>query len=261
MLGLLLALPLALARQEVPRNDGWVTDDAGLLTPSQEAELEELIGSYQQGTGHEIVLLTVKTLGGRPIEEFAVATARAWGVSGRNLDDGALLVVASEDRTMRFEVGQGLEDRLTDATCGRIIRNVMAPAFKEGDYYGGLRDGIQAAHEAIGGEYGRIERGRSPEGLASALCPVLMLLFFLVLSAAARRGGRSGGARTGGSGWLEAMLLGSLLQSSTRSRGWHGGSSGFPGGGGLSGGGGGFRGFSGFGGGRGFGGGGATGRW
>lgn len=260
MIALLLALPAALQALEVPTNDGWVTDNAGLLTQSQEAELEDLMGSYQQGTGHELSLLTVKSLGGRPIEEFALETARTWGVSGRNLNDGALLVVASEDRTMRFEVGQGLEDRLTDATCGRIIRDVIAPAFRDGRFYDGLREGIQAAHEAIGGEYGRLERAQRPEGAAGLICPVLLLLLFAVLAAISRKGGRSGGARTGGGGLLEAMLLGSLLQSSTRSRGWHGSSGGFPGVGGSTGGGG-FRGFSGFGGGRGFGGGGATGGW
>jgi len=257
LIGLFLALSaaLALGAQEVPRNEGWVTDNAGLLTPAQEAELEDLLGRYQQGTGHETALLTVKSLEGRPIEELALNTAREWGVSGRNLNDGLLLVVAKDDRQMRFEVGQGLEGGLTDAIAGRIIRDVMAPAFRDGRFYEGIRAGLVSAHEAIGGEYGSLERGGRPAAEVSALCPLLLLLLFIALAVASRRGKRAGARR----GCLQPLLLPTMFPGPGRSRGWHGG---FPGGGGFSrGGGGGFRGFSGFGGGRGFGGGGASGGW
>jgi uncharacterized protein len=256
LIALLLALPAALQALQVPTHDGWVTDNAGLLTPSQEAELEDLLDRYRLGTGHDLAVLTVKSLGGRPIEELGLETARAWELGTKEKSDGALLVIASEDRIMRFEVLQGLEGDLPDVICGRIIRDVITPAFKEGRYYDGIRGGLIAAQQAIGGEYGSPEGVQHPEGLASALCPVLLLLLFAALAAAGRRGGRSGGASMGGGGLFEALLLGSLLQSSGRSRGWHGGG-GFSGGG-FSGGGGGFRGFGG--GGR-AGGGGATGRW
>jgi uncharacterized protein len=272
LLGLLLSLPLLAAPgvQEVPRNDGWVTDLADLLTEAQEAELEDLMESYQEGSGHEIALLTVTSLAGRPIEELALETARAWGVSGRKLNDGALLVVAKDDRRMRFEVGQGLEGMLTDAVCSRIIRDVMAPAFREGRYYEGMREGLLSAHEVVGGDYARLERAeRLPPQGASALCPLLVVLLFVFLALAGRRrrgagaggvGGAGGAAPATGRGLLEALLLATLFQNAGRSGGWHGGGLG----GGRSGGGrpgGGFGGFSGFGGGRGFGGGGASGGW
>jgi uncharacterized protein len=257
LLALCLFLPLVLAPslQEVPRNDGWVTDQADLLTDAQEAELEDLMESYRTGSGHELALLTVKTLAGRPIEELALETARAWDIGGKEAHDGALLVIASEDKKMRFEVGRGLEGTLTDATSGRIIRDVIAPAFREGRFYEGIREGLLAAHGAIGGDYARLERVERPSvGGAGALCPLLFLILFVVLAAANRRGGRGG--RSGAGGLFQALLLASLFQNAGRSSGWHGGgrSGGF--GGGRSGGG-----FSGFGGGGSFGGGGASGGW
>jgi uncharacterized protein len=246
-LALSFAPSLAPSLQEVPRNDGWVTDQAGLLSPAQEQELEDLMESYKQGSGHELALLTVKSLGGRPIEDLALATAREWGVSGKEKNDGALLVVASEDKRMRFEVGQGLEDELPDAICGRIIRDVMAPEFREGRFYDGIRKGIVSAHEAIGGDYGSIE-AQPRGGGAAAICPVLFLFLFVLLAAAGRRGSRGGTSMTSGGGLLQSLLLASLFQNAGRSSGWHGGSSS-----GQSRGG--FGGFSGFGGG------GASGGW
>ena len=257
MLAFCLFLPLLLApaAQEVPKNDGWVTDQAGLLTDAQEAELEDLMESYRVGSGHELALLTVKSLEGRSIEDLALDTARAWGVSGKELNDGALLVVASEDKKMRFEVGLGLGDRLTDAICGRIIRDVIAPPFREGRFFEGIRAGIVAAHAAIGGDYGPLERSSRPSaGGAEAVCPLLFALLFVALAVMNRRRGGPGGRSSSG-GLFQAMLLASLFQNAGRSSGWSGA------GRGGSGGGGGFRGFSGFGGGRGFGGGGASGGW
>jgi uncharacterized protein len=238
----LLAPVAAQSRAEVPKNEGWVTDLAGMLSSSQRSELEALMESYKQGTKHEIALLTVPSLQGEPIDQFALRVGRAWGVGGKEKNDGALLVVSKADRKIRIEVGRGLEGDLPDSVCGRIIRDVIAPRFKAGDYGAGLKEGIVAIHEAIGGEYKRLSPGTVAvgAGLIAGLAPFMLLLivFVVILSRIGRRGRRPGGFFFGP--WI--------------------GTGGF-GGGGFGGGGGGGGGFSGFGGGGGFSGGGASGGW
>jgi len=251
VLAFLLTACLALApAQEVPANDGWVTDLAGMLTTEQEAALEALMESYRSGTTHEIALLTVPDLDGRSLEDYSLEVARAWGIGGKEENNGALLFVAQDERKMRIEVGRGLEGNLTDSISGRIIRDVIAPEFKRGQYYAGLRGGIEAMHAAIGGDYGplRASQGGQAASRGQAGCVALLFnLFFLffVVSAIARsrrRGGTTGGV-------LPWLILAGL-----------GGGRGGRGGGGFGGGGGG-GGFGGFGGGGGFSGGGASGGW
>ncbi len=234
------------AELEVPRNDGWVTDRAGLLDAQEEQALENLMESYRSGTTHEIALLTVPSLEGDSLEAFSLRVARSWGLGGQEANNGALLVVSRDDRKLRIEVGRGLEGNLTDSISGRIIRDVIAPEFKAGNFYGGIRSGLEAMHAAIGGDYGpvrRAKKGRSREG---SLGGCFSLMFFLFLMTMIGRGRR----RSGMGGVLPWILLSSM-------------GSGRGGGGRFGGGGGGFGGggFGGFGGGGGFSGGGASGGW
>jgi uncharacterized protein len=234
----LLASPVA-ARAAVPANDGWVTDLAGMLSPDEERSLETLMESYKAGSGHEIALLTVPDLGGQALERYALEVARTWGIGSKETQAGALLLIAKRERKIRIEVGRGLEGALTDSISGRIIRNVISPAFREGRLYDGIRGGVEAMHAAAGGDYGAIPEGRrdtKKRGIG-ALLPLLWFLFMFVMILRGRR-------RRGGS-VLPWLILGSM--GGRRSSGWHGG-----GGGG---------GFSGFGGGGGFSGGGASGGW
>ena len=245
---LLCALLLAtasLAQQAIPRNDGWVTDGADFLSPQQEQALEALMESYKVGSGHEIALLTVPDLGGRSLERYALEVSREWGLGEKGRNNGALLFVAKAERKIRIEVGRGLEGNLTDSISGRIVRDVIAPEFKRGRLYEGLRGGIEAMHAAAGGDYGRItgRRGRGRSGGGIGLLP--MIFFIWLIINLLRRGGRGG--RRGG-GLFSAILLGSVLSGMSRGRhssGWHGGGGGF----------------GGFGGGGGFSGGGASGGW
>ena len=248
-LGLLLS---AAQGFQAPPVEGWVNDRAELLTPSQEQALEALMDSYRVGTGHDIALLTLPSLEGRPIEDVARETARAWGMGGKDAHDGALLVVARDDRELRIEVGRGLEGTLTDSISGRIIRDVITPEFKAGRFYEGIDAGIRAMHAAIGGDYGPIERsaGAHAQRGSSVGCLVAAVLFFLLLRLFSGRGGR----RLRGRGGLGSVLPWLILSSMNQGRSHGGGFGGFGGGGG----GGGFRGF---GGGGGFSGGGASGRW
>jgi uncharacterized protein len=253
LLAALLLLPLAAPQSiDVPANDGWVTDLAGLLTPAQEASLEEAMESYKQGSGHDVAVLTVPSLDGAPIERFALEVGRTWKLGREGVDDSALLVVAKAERKLRIEVGRGAEGDLTDAISGRIIRDILTPRFKQGRFYDGLREGVEAIHAAMGGDYAPLERhpARGRETGLVALFPMLFaLLFFIALAASARRARRRGGV--GGSA-LPWILLGQAMGS--RGRGGFGG-------GGFGGGGFGGGGFSGFGGGGGFSGGGASGGW
>jgi uncharacterized protein len=239
---------VAPAQIEVPANDGWVTDLGGMLTPAEEQELETTMESYRVGTTHEIALLTVPDLGGEPIERFALEVARAWKIGREGENNGALLVVSRDDRKLRIEVGRGLEGRLTDSISGRIIRNVIAPEFKRGQFFEGLRDGIAATHAAIGGDYGKIPEQAPPSGRSGFGGLAIMLLMFVVfmLIGAARGGGRGGRRGRRGSSWPWWLLAGGAMGSAGR----RGGSGGFGGGG-----------FGGFGGGGGFSGGGASGGW
>lgn len=247
------APPAIVADVQVPANDGWVTDLAGLLTTPEERELEASMEAFKRGSGHDIALLTVTDLQGRSIEEFALEVARAWKLGAVEKNDGALLVVAKSERKLRIEVGRGLEGSLTDARCAQIIRNEITPEFKAGRFGLGIRRGIAAMQSAAGGapvdrpaDAPRSVSEQSPEAgldVGALTCVFLFLMFFVWVLKRTRRlgGGRwtSGRRSWGGSTW-----------------GWSvgGGRSGFGGGGGGGG-------FSGFGGGGGFSGGGASGGW
>ncbi len=232
--GLLFAAA-SLAQQAIPRNDGWVTDGAGFLTPQQEQALEALMESYKVGSGHEIALLTVADLGGRSLERYALEVSREWGLGEKGRNNGALLFVAKAERKIRIEVGRGLEGNLTDSISGRIIRDVISPEFKRGRLYEGLRGGIEAMHAAAGGEYGQITRrsGRRRSGGGIGVLPMIFFVWFMF--SLLRRGGRGGR----GGAFFGGMLLGSAMSGSSRAGGFGGGGGfgGFGGGGGFSGGG------------------------
>ncbi len=217
--------------QPIPQNDGWVTDLGDFLTPQQETVLEALMESYKAGSGHEIALLTVPDLGGRALERYSLEVSRAWGLGEKGRNNGALLFVTRAERKMRIEVGRGLEGNLTDSISGCIIRNVVAPEFKRGHLYEGLRDGIQAMHAAAGGDYAKIPNRRGRRSGGFGLLP--MIFFIWLISSVFRRG-----ARGGRGGLLTGLFLGSMMSRGFHgghSTGWHGG--GFGGGGGFSGGG------------------------
>jgi uncharacterized protein len=217
---------------KVPTSDGYVTDRAGMLSSGVEREIENILRSFEGSDSTQIVVLTIPTLEGEALDEYALRVAETWAVGQGDRDNGALLLVARDDRKIRIEVGYGLEGRLTDLLAGRIIDNEITPRFKQGDFDGGISAGVDAMVLAVRGEYQGTpprsgEKKRSPFGL-------LLLLLFL------------------GPGLLRLFLP---HTRSRRSGIWFGGF----GGGGGSGGGFGGGGFSG--GGGGFGGGGASGSW
>jgi uncharacterized protein len=178
-----------------PRPAGYVSDFAHLLDPGTRAALEARLAEYDRTTGTQIAIATFPALGGVPINEFAVRLEEAWKVGRAGKDNGVLLVVARAERQVRIEVGYGLEGRITDADAGDIIRQTIAPAFRQGRYGEGLSAAVDALVRLIGPEPAAspsASPGSSSPAAASSGSPrvvtgagVLPLLLFLGFVAAA----------------------------------------------------------------------------
>jgi uncharacterized protein len=216
---------------EVPnRADGYVTDRAGLLSPSAKAELEMMLRSFEETTSNQVVVATFPSLEGNSLEDFSMRLAEAWKVGQKGKDNGVIFLIFKNDRKIRIEVGYGLEGVLPDALAGQIISQVVAPYFRKGDYSGGILAGTDAIMKATKGEF-KGDPASERSGTAGKL--VGLLFVFILFHAFVRR-------KSLGTG-RHGRLYG-----------------GYPVGGGFRRGGG-FGGFSG--GGGGFGGGGAAGGW
>lgn len=151
-----LLLTVIASGSDIPFLSGRVTDNAEILTEGMRRTLTERLKSHEESTGNQIAILTIPSLGGENIEGYASSVFGAWKLGQKGKDNGVLVIVVPDDRRMRIEVGYGLEGTLTDLVAGRIIRNIMAPKFKEGDFDGGL----QAAVNAI---IGTLEGSEVPE--------------------------------------------------------------------------------------------------
>ncbi|MGN8276484.1 TPM domain-containing protein [Pseudomonas sp. SMN5] len=141
----------AQAELKFPALTGRVVDSAQLLEPSVRAQLEGQLKAHEQATGEQVVVVTLPDLQGARIEDFGYLLGRHWGIGQKDKNNGALLIVARDDRKLRIEVGYGLEDRLTDAQSSVIINQVITPAFKTGDFSKGISDGVAAMLVVLGG--------------------------------------------------------------------------------------------------------------
>ena len=272
----LLVLGLAWAQVAVPPLTARVTDTTGTLTREQQAGLERMLQEFEARKGTQIAVLMVPTTAPEPIEQYALRVAEQWKIGRKKVDDGAILVVAKDDRALRIEVGYGLEGALNDATASRIIREVIVPRFREGDFYGGINAGLDRMMRVIDGEPLPAPARRSPAADGGFMQTLPFLFIAALVGGGILRailGRFLGAAATGGVvGFLAWIFAGTLfmallagvlafvftLGGGVGGRGYYGGM-GFPRGGGWGGGGlggGGFRG-----GGGSFGGGGASGRW
>jgi uncharacterized protein len=148
---LLLAIVAAVA-VDVPYLTGRVVDNAEILKPAARERVAALAKAHEDKTSDQIAVLTIPTLGGESVEEFAVRVFEAWKLGQKGKDNGVLVVVAPQDRKMRIEVGYGLEGTLTDAAASRIVRNAMTPAFKNGDFDRGIEDGVAAIVAQLEGQ-------------------------------------------------------------------------------------------------------------
>ena len=264
------------AQVAVPPLTGHVIDQTGTLTAEQKATLEEALTAFEARKGSQLAVLMVASSAPEEIEQYALRVAEQWKLGRKKVDDGAILVIAKNDRAMRIEVGYGLEGALNDLTSKRIVNETILPRFKSQDFYGGIAAGVTQVIRVVDGEPFPAPSGRSGQGLGGiggigASQQYAPMLFILALAVGgvlrATLGKVPGSLVTGGVvaviAWFVvgaismALVAGvfaafvTLMGGGMLGRGMGGryGGGGRGGGGGFSGGGGGF------------GGGGASGRW
>jgi uncharacterized protein len=221
-------------------------DQANILPDDAESRIEATLATLERETGSQVAVLTIPSLDGDPIEDFSIRVVDTWKLGRAEIDDGVVLLIAREERQMRIEVGYGLEGALTDAKSRRILDNVIAPHFRDGDFGGGVEAGVAAIAAVIRGE--ELPPPSEPSGedhKRVLLIVIVVLVFYLIFIARSRRH-RRGRDRD----WSSRSGWGPIILPAPR-RGGGRGSGGFGGfgGGGFSGGGGSF------------GGGGASGGW
>ena len=253
---LLLLLSFPVLAQQLPALTGRVVDNAGLIDAASEEALTRKLAAFEQKSSDQIVVATVPDLGGEAIEPYANRLFRHWRLGQSGEDNGVLLLVSRDDRRMRIEVGYGLEGTLTDLHSKLIIENTMTPAFRNGDFAGGISaavDDIVMVLEGDGAELeARARRNRQGQSVEDWIETTIIIvwvslfagafLFAMLAPIFGRRlgpsrykwlgitityGGSDGSGRSSRGGW-----------SSSGSSGWSSGGGGFSGGGGSSGGGG-----------------------
>jgi uncharacterized protein len=248
--GLVLALlllvigPQAAAAPSFPPLTGRVVDNAQLLSPETETRLTDELAALEAKTGRQLVVATLPSLQGYEIEDYGYQLLRAWGIGRKPENDGVILLVAPNEKSVRVEVGYGLEPVLTDALSSLIIQRALLPAFREGRFEAGI----------VAGTEGLVKQLSLPDTEARALVAqaaagspkqsaapgsrlpliIAVIVVFLMLTGALRT---FGARRTGAGLW---WLASAILSSSGRGGGggWSGGGGGFSGGGGSGGGGG-----------------------
>jgi uncharacterized protein len=228
------------AQRPIPSQGGkMVHDETGILSQQTARALEEYIMRQTDSTSNQLGILIIKSLQGENIDDFTFRVFSEWKLGQQGKNNGVLLLIALEDRKVRIEVGPGLEGVLTDLQSNRIIRNEIAPRFRDNRYEEGVKAAVVAINQAIQGEYTnenpQENRGRPAKKNSPLFTTLLVLLIIIFLSR--RRGG--GGGRGGGywssrgGGWMGPMIGGGGFGS-----GSGGGFGGNFGGGGFSGGGG-----------------------
>jgi uncharacterized protein len=241
----------AAAALPIPRPpDHRINDFAGVLSAAERERLEDKLRSWERQSSNQIVVAIFRSLDGENLEDYSIRLAQAWRIGQKGLDNGVIFLVFVDDRKMRLEVGYGLEPKLTDALSSQILRQDVAPRFREGKIGDGIAAGLDAIEQVIAGTYKALPAGQAGRtGDGPGLFPIALLaivvigILSIVISGLrnshlqGRRQGWTGGSR----GWGGPIIL---------PGGWSGGGGGGGGGGGDFGGGGG-----------GFGGGGASGDW
>lgn len=284
----LFASSFASAQIAIPELRARVNDLTGTLNLEQQSRIEQTLKALEAKKGAQVAVLIVSTTQPETIDQFGIRVAEKWKIGRKKIDDGAILIVAKDDRRLRIETGYGLEGALNDAKASRIIHEVITPLFRQGDFAGGIETGVASMAKVIEGESlpePKAEAHFGGPGQANgdffSFLPVAFILTIVVGSVLRAMFGRVfGSVLTGGVTGFAAMafvgifgiavvsgivaFLLTLLWGSSGGGGRGGGfGGGFPGGFGGGGmGGGGWRGGGGWsGGGGGFGGGGASGSW
>lgn len=231
-----------------------VTDYTGTLTADEVNRLERKLVAFDDTTSTQIAVAVMRSVGDYDIADYGVRLAQRWGIGSQENNNGILLLVALGDRRVTIQTGYGVEGAVPDAIAYRIIQQEITPAFRRGDYYGGIDRATDALMQYTKGEYTASPKAQGGGGGGFLLLMIIAVVVFVLISRSGGGGGKGGrvvSSRGGNDIFWTSVLLGGLGGGGRRSGGGFGG-------GGFGGGGGG--GFGGFGGG-GFGGGGASGSW
>jgi uncharacterized protein len=270
LLAAALVFPLQRVAAEipVPRLAARVTDLTGTLTPEQRAAVEAKLATFEARKGSQVAVLIVPTTQPETIEQYSIRVADEWKLGRKGVDDGALLVIAKNDRKLRIEVGRGLEGAIPDAIAKRIVSDIIAPRFKEGDFYGGIVAGTDRILRTIEGEplpppKPRAQTGRGEDEFSWLIAGFILVIVvggvlraifgrFLGSGIVGFGGGLIGYLLFGAAAAVAIAIIAFLLSlfsgaAPGRGSGWStgpgwGSGGGFGGGGGFSGGGGGFSG-------------------
>ncbi len=273
--GFTAAASLGAARAEVPVPplQARVTDLTGTLSAQQKSELEAKLAAYEARRGSQMAVLLVPTTKPEEIEQYSIRVAEAWKIGRKGVDDGIILVVAKDDRRLRIEVGYGLEGTIPDSLANRVIEERIVPRFREGNFYGGVRDGVDQLIRLAEGEPLPPPAPPSALGHTDPMALLVPAIIFTVIVGAILKallgrfpGSLATGAALGAVAWvlfglgvaLIAAVVGFILTlaNTGRGSGWSSGGGGWSGGSS-----GGSSSSWGGGGGGGFGGGGSSGRW
>ena len=236
----------------VPPLSAHLTDQAGLLNAEQRARLEAVLADYEAKTGSQIAVLIVKTTAPEQIKQYSIRVADAWKLGRKGVDDGVLLLVApgntSAMRRLRIEAGRGVQGVLTDAKSKQVLQDVIAPHFRNQQFYEGLAAGVGAIATTLNAEKfppppapKQQAQRQQADGGVSILKPLLFIGFIVLLL---KIMGGGGARRLGSNGWgsgAAGFIIGSVLSNASHGGGSSGGG-GFSDGGGFSGGGGSFDG-------------------
>jgi len=184
LLILLLLLPGRLPALEAPPLTGRINDQARMLSPESRQQLERKLAAFERETSNQVVVLTIESLQGDNIDQFSIRVAESWKIGQQGRDNGVLLVLAKEERKVRIEVGLGLQGVLPDITAGRIIRDVMRPYLKAGNFDQGIEAGVDGIIAATKGEFkGTGQTARHHAAEKSSPSFLAMLLGALVAAA------------------------------------------------------------------------------
>lgn len=217
LLAVFLAIPFAAAALDPAtlKPQGYVSDFAGVVGAQSKLELESYCGRVERATGVQMAFVTINSLEGDPAEDFANDLYRRWGIGQKGTDEGLLLLLVVQERRSRLEVGRGLEEYITDATAGSLLRQMRAP-LQQGQYGVALLTAAEALAQRVAQaksvqipEASPQMRRRPPPQVSSGDIPwplILGAIFFLLMMMG--KGGRRGG---GGGGFLPGMILGSML--------------------------------------------------
>lgn len=235
--------------QSFPKLTGRVVDEANIIPDDVEARLTQKLDGLERQSQRQLVVVTLPDLQGYEISDYGYQLGRHWGIGGKERDDGALLIVAPNERKVRIEVGYGLEPVLTDGLSALIVQNTILPRFKAGDMPGGIEAGTDAIvtqltlppEEAAKVAQAAKVKPQEDAPIVPALFFVFMFFMIFILPAMMR----SRGHRYRQDGGLGTVIMWSVLEGLANGRSHGGGGGGFSGGGfggGFSGGGGGFGG-------------------